>query len=224
MLLFGIWCAQLQYDVKDNRFSSVYFRCAEPLFPETPGYKRLNRWECLVTLEKSLFPFPGFSTLPRSLVMRWTFMERHPGAGAEISESMSFFRMCVTQEGYISTLEKKAGVTNIPWNGREGMLYLHYHAVQKPDVDPVPLVIQHSTHKLPLLENPSGLVNPMFHKPALPPPQPIELTRFYVKGIDSETLNGSLLNQWFLLNSLPPNAFGRSQNSVLLYPFPFSPL
>ena len=75
------------------------------------------------------------------------------------------------------------------------MFYLHYHAVQKPDVDPVPLVIQHSTHKLPLLENHSGSVNPMFQKPALPPPQPIELTSFYVNGIDSEVLSGSLLNQ-----------------------------
>lgn len=76
------------------------------------------------------------------------------------------------------------------------MLYFHYLAVVKlENIDPVPLGIQHSTHKLPSLETFSGSVNQMFQKPALPPSQPIGFTSFHVKGIDSGTPDGSLLNR-----------------------------
>lgn len=61
-------------------------------------------------------------------------------------------------------------------------------------MDPVRLRIQHSTHKLPPLDTLSGSVNQRLQRPALPPVQPIRLTAFHVKGIDSEISNGSLLN------------------------------
>lgn len=67
------------------------------------------------------------------------------------------------------------------------MLHVHYLPGLKPgDIDPVLLGLRHSMHKLPPLETPSGSVNPMFQKPALPPSQPIGLTSFHMKGIDSE--------------------------------------
>lgn len=57
MFLFGVWYEQLHYDVKDKRFSLIYFRCVKALLPEAPGCKRFNRWEVLVAGEE-LISFP----------------------------------------------------------------------------------------------------------------------------------------------------------------------
>lgn len=57
----------------------------------------------------------------------------------------------------------------MPQKGGEQMLYLHYLPVLKlEEIDSLLPGIQHSTHKLPFLETPSGSINPVFQKPALP--------------------------------------------------------
>lgn len=110
MFLFGEWYQQLHYDVKDKNFSLIqYFWYAKPLFPEALGYKRLNRWEVLVTLEKSLFPFPGFSNLSK-ITCHWDKPSWRDTQESEFVPDIRNWCRCVTQEGHIVVLEKTAKV------------------------------------------------------------------------------------------------------------------
>ena len=154
------------------------------------------------------------------LSLRWTFVGRH--IGAELSGSMGDFSGCQELENVYDLIMTPIRVREEGWDCKtcpgkeESRCYTFTTSLfwnQKASIQ-----------SLPSLGTFSGSVNQMFQKLALPPSQPIGLTSFHVKGIDSETPDGSLLKHWFLLNILPPNAFDRSQNSVLLRSFPFSSL
>lgn len=69
----------------------------------------------------------------------------------------------------------------------------------------------------------SGSVNQMVQKPAFPQPKSVGLSGFHVTGIDSEDPNGSLLNRWFSLNTLPQYGWHVPEFCSLLS-FPFSSL
>lgn len=85
------------------------------------------------------------------LSLRWgAFVERHQRVESSGSIDLRKWRVCETQAGHTSVLEKKARLQNMPPKGREQMWYLHYLPLLKPeDTDPVPLGIQHATDKLP---------------------------------------------------------------------------
>lgn len=208
-------------DVKEKHYSSAFFKCAKPLSPKAPGCKRLNEWEFLVFLEKSLFPFP----CPNQdhLSPRWgAFVEGHPrvepsGRLGAFSGSYEMKSVWDSRMTHISMLERRVRLQNMPPKEREQMLCLHYLAVLKPENTDIICPSGHSTFHVQTLL--SGSVNQMFQKPVLPPPQSIGLTSFRVKGIDAGAPNGSLLNHWFLLNT-PPQRIWQVPEFCSLVSFP----
>lgn len=128
------------------------------------------------------------------------------------------WRLCETQGGHTSMLEK-AKLENMPPKGREqcDALTTLLFWNQKTLILPSGHSIFH--WQIPF----SGSVNQMVQKPAFPQPKSVGLSGFHVTGIDSEDPNGSLLNRWFSLNTLPQYGWHVPEFCSLLS-FPFSSL